>query len=169
MKQLLRIFFDIAILRRGPQDLPASHTLVWLVSAAYLMVSAVQSMMRGWDASTTLVLLVLDIGMQAVWLWALLVFFAKRSRFLQTFSAFMGVNALLTVMDIAVTAVQALLGMATTDVANPWHMVSLCIMLLTLGRILQQALERGSFLCMALTLVIMVTIAFAAQVIVPGL
>ena len=169
MTQIFRMFFDIAILRRGPQDLPASKILAWLVSACYLFVSAVQSGMRGWDVVTTLLLLLLDLGMQALWLWVLLVFFARRARFLQTFTAFIGVNVLLTVLDIAITGLQGMLGSAGSDAANPWQLVSLCIMLVSLGWVLQQALERSLILCMALTLVIMLSIAYLAQVLVPGM
>ena len=169
MTQIFRVFFDIAILRRGPQDLPASKILAWLVSACYLFVSAVQSGMRGWDVVTTLLLLLLDLGMQALWLWELLVFFARRARFLQTFTAFIGVNVLLTVLDIAITGLQGMLGSTGSDAANPWQLVSLCIMLVSLGWVLQQALERSLMLCMALTLVIMLSIAYLAQVLVPGM
>lgn len=162
MMQIFRMFFDIAILRRGPQDLPVSKILAWLVSACYLFVSAVQSGMRGWDVVTTLLLLLLDLGMQALWLWVLLVFFARRARFLQTFTAFIGVNVLLTVLDIAITGLQGMLGSTGSDAANPWQLVSL-------GWVLQQALERSLMLCMALTLVIMLSIAYLAQVLVPGM
>ena len=153
----------------GYTDLPASKILAWLVSACYLFVSAVQSGMRGWDVVTTLLLLLLDLGMQALWLWVLLVFFARRARFLQTFTAFIGVNVLLTVLDIAITGLQGMLGSAGSDAANPWQLVSLCIMLVSLGWVLQQALERSLMLCMALTLVIMLSSAYLAQVLVPGM
>jgi hypothetical protein len=40
---------------------------------------------------------------------------------------------------------------------------------MSLGRILQQALERSLFLGMALVLVIMLTIAYVAQGLLPGM
>lgn len=169
MTQIFRMFFDIALLKRGPQDLPVSKFLAWLVSACYLFVSAVQSGMRGWDVPTTMLLLGLDLGMQALWLWGLLVFFARRARFLQTFTAFIGVNVLLTVLDIVITGLQSLLGSTAGEAGNPWQLVSLCIMLVSSGWVLQQALERSLMLCMALTLVIMLSIAYMAQVLVPGM
>jgi hypothetical protein len=169
MMQLVRMFAEIAILRRGPQDLPASTLLAGLVSCCYVLASAVQAQIRGWDGATTVLLLALDLAMQALWLWGLLMFFAKRARFLQTFSAFMGVNVLLTLLDIGITGVQSVLGMPSADAANPWHVVSLCLMLVSLGGVLQQALERSLFSGMALTLVIMLTIAYVAQVLVPGI
>ena len=169
MMQLVRMFAEIAILRRGPQDLPASNVLAGLVSVCYLLASTVQSQVRGWDGATTVLLLTLDIGMQALWLWGLLLFFAKRARFLQTYTAFIGVNVLLTLLDLVITGVQGALGMPTSSAANPWHVVSLCIMLVSLGWVLQQALERSLFSGMALTLVIMVTIAYVAQVLLPGM
>lgn len=169
MMQLVRMFAEIAVLRRGPQDLPASTMLLWLVSVCYLVVSAVQSQLRGWDAQTTVVLLALDLGMQALWLKGLLLYFARRARFLQTYTAFIGVNVLLTLLDILISGAQSAMGIPHADTANPWHVVSLCIMLVSLGWVLQQALERSLFLGMALTFVVMVSIAYVAQILVPSL
>jgi hypothetical protein len=169
MAQLLRMFVDIAIWRRGPQDLPTSTSLTGLVGLCYLMVSAVQAAMRGWDTRSTILLLVMDLGMQALWLWGVLRFFSRPARFLQTFTAFLGVNTLLTVLDIAMTGVLATLGITASNPANLWPLLNLSMVLLSLGRILQQALERSLLLCMALTLVIMLTIAYAAQGLVPGM
>jgi hypothetical protein len=169
MIQLLRMFVDIAIWRRGPQDLPTSVGLLWVVGGCYLLASAVQAAVRSWTPGSTILLLAIDLGMQALWLWSVLAFYSRRERFLQTFTAFIGVNVLLTALDIAITSVSGALGLPVTSSGNPWPFISLMIMLLSLGRVLQQALERSLLLCMALTLAIMLTIALVAQSLVPGL
>jgi hypothetical protein len=43
------------------------------------------------------------------------------------------------------------------------------LLLLLLGRILQQALERSLFFSMSLTLVIMLTVSLAAKGLIPGM
>ena len=42
VQQFLRIFVDIVLWRRGPQDLPASSLLLALTVAAYVGVSVAQ-------------------------------------------------------------------------------------------------------------------------------
>lgn len=166
---MFRIFVDIALWRRGPQDLPASATLVWLVTLFYAFTSAVQVGLMGWDVRSAGVLIVLDLALQAAWLWGLLAFYAKRPRFLQSFTAFLGVGALITVLDILVSSVMTQLGIASNSPTNPWPFLHLALLLLLLGRVLQQALERSLFLSMSLTLVIMVTVSALAKGLVPGM
>ncbi|MGE3531222.1 MAG: hypothetical protein AB7I12_05475 [Steroidobacteraceae bacterium] len=167
MSQLFRMFVDIAVWRRGPQDLPASITLAWLVAAIYAFASGVQVSMMGWDFRPALLLVLMDLALQAAWLWGLLAFFARRARFLQTITAFLGVAALLTLMDVLMSAIMRLLG--ASDSANPWPLLHLGLVLLLLGRVLQQALERSLLLSMALTLTIMLSISVVARNLMPGM
>jgi hypothetical protein len=170
LSQLFRIFVDIALWRRGPQDLPASTTLAWLVVALfYAFTSAMQVGLMGWDVRSAMLLVVLDLALQAAWLWGLLVFYAKRPRFLQSITAFLGVGALITVLDIVVSGVMTQLGVTSGSPTNPWPFLHLALVLLLLGRVLQQALERSLFLSMSLTLVIMLTVSIIAKGLVPGI
>lgn len=169
LSQLFRLFVDIAIWRRGPQDLPASVALAWLVTLFYAFVSAVQVGMMGWNFRSALLLILLDLGLQAAWLWGLLVFFAKAPRFLQSFTAFLGVGALITMMDILISGVMSAFGMNADNPNSPWPFLHLGLVLLLLGRVLQQALERSLFLSMSLTLVIMLTVSLVAKGLIPGM
>jgi len=168
LSQLFRVFVDIALWRRGPQDLPASTTLAWLVTLFYALTSAVRVGMMGADIlSTTLVVLV-DLGLQAAWLWGLLVFFSKRPRFLQSITAYLGIGALITVLDIVISTVMSLLGVSYNNPGNPWPFLHLGLILLLLGRVLQQALERSLLQSMSLTFVIMLTIWALAKGLMPA-
>ncbi|MGC3981637.1 MAG: hypothetical protein QM808_10275 [Steroidobacteraceae bacterium] len=169
MSQLFRVFVDIALWRRGPQDLPASKTLAWLVACCYAFASAVQVGMMGWNVRSAILLVMFDLGLQALWLWGLLVFFAKRPRFLQSFTAFLGVGALLTAADVLITTLLGALGVAANNPANPWPLLRLALFLLLLGRILQQTLEQSLFMSMSLTLVILITVQLVSQGLVPGM
>jgi hypothetical protein len=169
LSQLFRIFVDIALWRRGPQDLPASMTLAWLVTLFYAFTSAVQVGLMGWDVRSAVILVVLDLALQAAWLWGLLAFYAKRPRFLQSFTAFLGVGALITVLDIVISGLMTQLGVASSSPTNPWPFLHLTLVLLLLGRVLQQSLERSLLLSMSLTLVIMLTVSVIARGLVPGM
>src|SRR2546430_6465594 len=54
MKELIQLFAQIALLRRGPQDLPASTRLLALTVSAYLgvnlVVSSVLPPVKSWPA-----------------------------------------------------------------------------------------------------------------------
>lgn len=169
LSQLFRIFIDIALWRRGPQDLPASTTLAWLVMLFYAFVSAVQVGIMGWSFRSALLLIVIDLSLQAFWLWGLLAFFAKQPRFLQSLTAFLGVSALITVLDIMISGVIDVVGVNGNSPTNPWPFLHLGLVLLALGRVLQQALERSLLLSMSLTLVIMLSISLVAKGLVPGM
>jgi hypothetical protein len=143
--------------------------LAWLVTFFYAVVNAVQAAMMGWNFRATLLLVVLDLSVQALWLWGLLKFFAKAPRFLQSFTAFVGVGALITVIDIVISGVMSAFGINAAESANPWPFLHLGLLLLLLGRILQQALERSLFFSMSLTLVIMLTVSLAAKGLIPGM
>jgi hypothetical protein len=80
-----------------------------------------------------------------------------------------GVGALITVIDIVISGVMAAFGINAAESANPWPFLHLGLLLLLLGRILQQALERSLFFSMSLTLVIMLTVSLAAKGLIPGM
>lgn len=95
MKQFLRIFLDIVLWRRGPQDLPASGLLLALTVAAYLAVSVVQLAMFDESVANWLFYLVLDPLLLGGWTWLVLRILGHRARLLQTASAVFGANAVL--------------------------------------------------------------------------
>jgi hypothetical protein len=95
VKHFLRIFLDIVLWRRGPQDLPASGLLLALTVAAYLAVSVVQLAMFDESLANWLFYLVLDPLLLFGWTWLVLRILGHRARLLQTASAVFGANAVL--------------------------------------------------------------------------
>lgn len=93
--QFLRIFVDIVLWRRGPQDLPASRLLVGLTLAAYVAVSAVQLALLDEPATTWFFFLVADPVLLMAWVWLVLKLFGHLERYAQTVSAVLGTGALL--------------------------------------------------------------------------
>ena len=92
MGEVLELFAQILLLRRGPQDLPASGLLLLLTVIAYVIVNCVACAIfppsRDWP-----LLLLVDVGFLLLWNAALLV--RRPERILQTTTAVFGYQLLL--------------------------------------------------------------------------
>ena len=102
MKQLIQLFAQIALLRRGPQDLPASTLLLALTVIGYLivnlLVSALMPPVKDWPPPAQLLV---DTVFTLVWYVALLRLVGRSERFLQTATAVFGFQAVLAPLLIA--------------------------------------------------------------------
>ena len=65
MREIISLFVQIALLRRGPQDLPASRTLLLLSVCAYAALTALVSELLG---GTSLLPLAADCEVREAWL-----------------------------------------------------------------------------------------------------
>ena len=99
MSRLITIWLDICLLRAGPQDLPASQTLLGLTISSYLLVSLLLSL-PGFPAATAVLVAVLDLGLLVAFAVALLYFFGKWSRLRQTLTALTGTGTLLGLLAL---------------------------------------------------------------------
>lgn len=95
MLALLDAFFQIAIRRSGPEDLPESVFLLQVVLAAYLVTQLpVAVILYGWGG-TALLAIVLDSVLLGLAFWLLLRLTGRSARFQRTFTALLGTGALL--------------------------------------------------------------------------
>ena len=166
MLRLLQTFIEIAVWRKGPQDLPASNALLTVTLACYVGLSFLQGRIVGHSFSDTVLLIAIDVAMICVWLVGVLSLFAFRSRFAQTLTAMLGVGILLSILDMAIGAAAESFGDADTlkQIAFPY----LLVILLALGRIFMVALERGLLTGMALAYaMVMSTMALANLIVDP--
>ena len=72
MNQLARAIFDIAMLRRGPEDLPASAFLLRLALVAYVVIGAVGTAFYADDLTELLAQIGLDLLLVFTFFGALL-------------------------------------------------------------------------------------------------
>jgi hypothetical protein len=94
MKELFGLFAQIAVSRKGPQDLPASSLVLALTVLGYWLVGYVAGRVLPPTVHWRLHL-VIDIVFTLLW-YALLLRSARRpERFVQTATAFFGVSSLL--------------------------------------------------------------------------
>jgi len=101
MKELVRLFVQIAFMRKGPQDLPASATLLAATAFGYFLVnclvSAVLPPIKGpWFAH-----LVVDVLFTFAWYALLLTILRRPERFVQTTTAVFGYQAVIAPFWIA--------------------------------------------------------------------
>jgi hypothetical protein len=106
MRDLIRLYTQIALLRRGPQDLPASPLLLVLTVLAYLLVSLLVSVVlppvkEELPISRWLLSLLIGTAFTLGWYAALLRLVGRPERTLQTTSAVFGLQALLAPPSIA--------------------------------------------------------------------
>jgi len=140
-------------MRKGPQDLPASPTLLVATAAGYFLiyclVSAVLPPVSGWFGQ-----LVVDVLFTFAWYALLLALLRRPERFLQTATAVFGYQIVLSPLQIA--SVWLIRQLAENDAWRfPVFLVGLAVivwMLAVTSRVLKAALEWPMPACVALAI-----------------
>jgi hypothetical protein len=154
VQQFLRIFIDIVLWRRGPQDLPASGLLLWITVAAYVAVSAVQLALLGETAATWAFFIVVDPLLLGAWVWLVLQLYGHRERFVQTASAVFGTGALLGIgLYLPLQLIVTTLGHdPASGLAQFFALLLVVAFTLVTGRILKLATDSNLFTGIAVSL-----------------
>lgn len=101
MRELVGLFTQIALSKRGPQDLPASPVLLAVTALAYFVVNvAVATVLPPIEGPWHLHV-VIDVVFTLVWYAVLLRALGKPERFLQTATAMFGYQVVLAPLWIA--------------------------------------------------------------------
>ena len=154
MQELVRLFVQIALMRKSPQDLPASAALLAGTAAGFFiincLISAVLPPIPGqWFAE-----LVVEVIFIFVWYAVLLKLLHRSERFLQTTTAVFGYNAVLAPLYVGV--VWLVRQYSNDDTWRfPISMLGLAIvvwMVAANARVLKAALEWGTTACVALVI-----------------
>jgi hypothetical protein len=152
--QFLKVFLDIVLWRRGPQDLPASLLLLWLSAATYVVVAILQLGLLEEPPGAWLVFVALDPILLAAGTWLLLKLFGKTERFLQTITAVYGTGTVLGLcLFLPVQWGLTRLGVAADT--TPAGLVALgmvVVFALVTGRILKLATDSNLFTGITLSL-----------------
>ncbi len=98
---LIKILFDICLLRKGPEDLPANSSLMWGLVGVSLTVSIFLGMII-YDTHTAIFSSVLGLFFSFVFTKILLS--KKPERFIQTFSAMLGAITLINLISLPFVA-----------------------------------------------------------------
>ncbi|MEA3149371.1 MAG: hypothetical protein QOD56_310 [Gammaproteobacteria bacterium] len=94
MLRLAKAFWDIALWRRSPAQLPASLFLLGLVAAAVAILEVVGALLPPSPSDHIVMRVLLSVGLPLLFAWAVLSITRHRQRFLQTGIALLGVAVL---------------------------------------------------------------------------
>ncbi len=146
MLDLLRRFLDLCVLRIGPQDLPASQTLLAGALLAYVASGTLLTAPL-YGAAHALLGALVDAGFMWLYAMALLSALGLRPRTVQTVTALAGAG---TVFDLlALPLIQALAGMSQEELGRSGGFSSLLYvglliwLLVVYGHVFRQALDRS--------------------------
>jgi hypothetical protein len=143
VQQFLKVFLDIVLWRRGPQDLPASGLLVVATLVVYELVTLLQIVLFGVNTVELVLYLVVDPLMLMGGLWLVLKLYGHSDRWQQAVSAVLGYTALIGLL----LTVPMMLMDGARDATNPPPALALLALgsiiafILVVGRIVQQATD----------------------------
>jgi hypothetical protein len=94
MLRLVKAFWDLAIWRMSPAQLPASVLLLGIISAILVVLELLDSLLPPPAGDHLFIRIILSVGLPIAWTWIVLVVAHHRQRFLQTASALLGIAAI---------------------------------------------------------------------------
>jgi hypothetical protein len=151
---LVRLYFDIAIWRRGPQHVPAVGILLPITLLAYFFLTALLTafLPLPMPRLSRLEAACVDVVFMAVWYWGLLALYGKRERYAQTASAIFGYQTLLApLLGLSDWLIQH--AAADSIWQMPAYLLALAAQLWTIiamAHILRASLERSLWVGMGL-------------------
>jgi hypothetical protein len=152
--RLSLIFADIALHRRGPEQLPSSRFLFALLLAVFVVVNiAATQIVESLPRAAAMVLF--DTALYVGFFWVLLTGFGYSARFLQTVSALLGAETLLTLIGIPVLMMAGFEnGEAQTPNVGTWLFLLLILWSIDVaGFVTSRALQLPYFLGVLIVLV----------------
>lgn len=174
MLRLAKAFWDLALWRISPAQLPASWFLLLLVVIAVALLEVVGALLPGAAETSSLATRVsfsvgLGIGLPLLWAWAILALVRRGQRFLQTASALLGVGVL---AEMILYPLGSILDVIGTDhpAAIPIGLLSfagLVWYLLACANIWKAALETGLSLGLAISVGYLVLSVLLEQMLLP--
>lgn len=109
MYELITLFFDICLFKKGPKDIPVSKGLLYFLTLIYAAVSFLLTVISS-DTGNAVLQVIVEILLILGFCWALL-FISKRStRYLQTSCALMATDTIISFFAIPAIATLATQG-----------------------------------------------------------
>lgn len=168
MLALMKVFVDIVLRRKGPQDLPASTLLLVLATAAYLGLSVAMLATRHAllpnapeaKPGPQLHHAFIEPALTLTWIWLLLALFRRPDRFRQSATAVMGVGLVIYPILLGASLAAERVGKASLLFWPLWVVLLVVSVwyVLAIAHILRNALETPLFSAIVLTLLYMLTL-----------
>jgi hypothetical protein len=142
LQALIHYFIELCLLRRAPQDLPASVTLLKVLILVYLAVGVLVGAATGQGLWEALVQTLVDTALLLGLLYAGLRWLGRLPRFVQSASALLGSGALLNLLVLAPLAMAS--GGDDSEVTGVAALLFLALLawsLVVTGHILRHTLD----------------------------
>ena len=141
---LFKTFFEIILLRKGPDDIPQSPVLFVLVVALWFLVGVVAVMAIEFYQSSSLfidlILAFVGLGIYAI----VVSVFGKRARLMQCFTTILGCSIVFTIVQIGGNLVFPLF---LTEIEVEWALLPIWLWSIPVeGHIIARTIERQWFL-----------------------
>ena len=158
MLYIFSMFWRIAQLKSGPENLPSSSFLLLIVTGTNILLSLAVSMSIGTQPVGTVATTILtNLAAQALIIYGLLVLVGKPARLTQTLTAYFGCDLLL---NIFIGASIALMRLLSVDFMTTLALLIFFWSILIFGHILRKAMEVHFAMAVALAfLLTLVTVA----------
>ncbi|MFO1426439.1 MAG: hypothetical protein U1F11_05605 [Steroidobacteraceae bacterium] len=154
MTSIFRLYLDIALLRRGPQDVPVSQPLMLATLLAFVLLNALLTAAFRPQNDDWVLQLAVSVAFTLAWYWMLMLLFGRPERWLQTITAILGFGCVVTPVIVPAAGIAAPYA-ANPGTAMPWMLLLLPVAVYLIyvnSRILQAAIERPMFQCVMLVL-----------------
>ena len=99
MHPIISAFWQIMVLRQGPEDLPDSRFLLGLAAGACLLVTVLGVVLL-YPPQALVPLVIINMGVPVLWATSLLALFGLRGRTVRTLAALLGTAAILNVFAL---------------------------------------------------------------------
>ena len=145
MLRLAKAFWDIALWRRSPAQLPASLFLLALVSCAAALLEVLSAFLPPVSTDRLFTRIALSVCLPLGFAWAILVFARRRQRFLQTGIALLGVGVIAEIVLYPIGSLIHLIGSdrAASVPLGVLMLIGLIWYLLACANIWRAALDSG--------------------------
>jgi hypothetical protein len=110
MLRLAKAFWEIAIWRKSPAQLPASAFLLGLVAAAVAVLEVLGAVLPPNPSGRIVTRVALSVGLPLLFAWVVLALARKRQRFLQTGTALLGVAVLAQLVLYPLASLLSIIG-----------------------------------------------------------
>ncbi|MEQ1488906.1 MAG: hypothetical protein ABL920_10455 [Methylotenera sp.] len=139
MLVVLRLFWDICLLHRPPQDIPYSQSLLNVLLLMYAMV-AFLALSPSDNAVKTMLEVTVEMSLIVIFVWGILAITRHLPRFKQTLCAFLGTDALISVLALPALAIGS-------EQAGEGAMIAMLVLMLwhwvVVGHIVHHALSQS--------------------------
>lgn len=140
MYEVIKLFFGICIFRKAPQDIPYSLLLLQFAALVYVGIGLLLLLLSAGLLESLLHLLV-EILMVAGFSWALLTISGMSERYIQTLTALLGTDAVISLLALPVMS--SMITPQGSALAIPLLMVMMVWQLLVSAHIFRHALSRS--------------------------